>query len=105
MTTLLHTFLFEVSSVFTIPGRGICLEGLRHTQLERVARGDLVELRRPDDSACIAEVVAVIVFQTYVKPHPPIEERLFPVLLPPSLTKTDVPLGTTVWRIGRTLKA
>ena len=94
-----QSFLFEVSSVFTISGRGICLEGLDHTQLESVKKGDLVELRHPDGSVCRAEIAAVSYFQTYAKPRPPIEERRFPILLPPSLTKADVPLGTTVWRI------
>ena len=94
-----QSFLFEVTSVFTIAGRGICVEGLDHTQLDCVKKGDFVELRHPDGSVCRAEIAAVSYFQTYAKPRPPIEARSFPILLPPSLTTTDVPVGTTVWLV------
>ena len=94
-------FIFKVEDTFTITGRGVCAVGLRHTQLGSLRPGDTVELRRPDRSVLRMLVAGVEWRATYAGTPPPVEERRFPVLLSPIVTKSDVPLGSEVWVVER----
>ena len=94
-------FMFKVEDTFTISGRGVCLIGLRYTQLGRLGKGDAVELKRPDGTCIRSEVAGVEWRATYAEPRPPMEERRFPVLLSPPLSKADIPIGTEVWLVEK----
>lgn len=94
-------FMFKVEDTFDISGRGIVAQGLRHTQLGSLGKGDRVELRRPDGSVLRMEVAGVERHTSFIGTPPPIEERRFGVLLSPVVASADVPLGAEVWLVER----
>ncbi len=93
--------MFKVEDAFDISGRGVVTQGLRHTQLGSLGKGDRIEVRRPDGTVLRMEVAGVELHTTFIGTPPPIETRRFPVLLSPVVTKSDIPLGSEVWLVER----
>ena len=87
-------FLFRVTDVFEIEGRGcILIPGLPAPSdaMPVIRKSDAILLRRPDGHEQ----------STYIREFESIRRDKFypeiPILLPRDLTKSDVPVGTEVW--------
>lgn len=86
--------LSTVTDVFFIEGRGcVIVPGVPHPSatIPVIRRGASITLRRPDGT----EIQSCIQALETIRRHPPALD--FPILLPPPLTKSDVPIGTEVW--------
>ena len=83
--------LFVVESVFLIGHGGpVLVPGLTRTVGDdRVRAGDRIELRRPDGSILVTRIHGI----NFVKPS----KGIYPISLPKSISKNDVPVGTEVW--------
>jgi hypothetical protein len=86
--------LFIVEHTFAIPGRGVALiPGIVPQEGEAFRAGDALELRRPDGSVVTTRIGSL----ELLCPRPRPEEVT--VMLPISISKADVPLGTQVWSV------
>jgi hypothetical protein len=89
--------LLIVEDTFAISGRGLIVASdvdLGAGYQRRIT----AELRRPDGTISHAEALAQVPFIDPPRPGP----RPQHMLLFPSLTKTDVPIGTEVWMTEET---
>jgi hypothetical protein len=90
--------LFTVADVFAIEHRGcVLVPGIPDSSsgFPGIKRGVTITLRRPDGSE----------IQTTIKEFEMISARprayfATPILLPSTIKKADVPIGTEVWYIG-----
>jgi hypothetical protein len=84
--------LFVVEETFTIFGQGIgLLPGVpKYEGGPRVAPGMSIELRRPDGTILATTIRAIEWIQTPPGPAAPL-------LMPPEISKEEVPAGTEVW--------
>jgi hypothetical protein len=87
-------FLCRVEDVFEITGRGCVLTpGVSEATPGdiKVRADDAIELRRPDGSVLHTRIHALEFLDG------PGKRSCVPVILPPELTKSDVPIGTEIW--------
>lgn len=87
---MVKQYLFTVSVTFAIKGRGLILmPGIQAGP--KVHIGDTVELRRPDGTLFTSTIRGI--------EFPPLSwpARAVPILLPATVVKDDVPIGTEVW--------
>ena len=88
------TLLSTVEDVFEIEGRGcVITPGLGSSTPSPlpIRRSDPISLHRPDGSIIETHVHAIEFL------HGSQHRSCFPILLPPNITKADVPIGTEVW--------
>lgn len=90
----MNTLLFTVVDTFMIEGRGLVLAADVRSDQVGLRVGQSIELRRPDGSTAVSEVAGI----AHVSPYDP--ERALDILLPPGISKEDVPAGTEVWSRG-----
>jgi hypothetical protein len=86
-------FLFAITGTFEVKGI-VCVEPLVPFALcegERLKKGDILELRKPDGS-----VVQTTLFGLE---WPSPSRGALIMTLPPPLTKNDVPAGTEIWKM------
>jgi hypothetical protein len=91
--------LSVVDDVFQISGRGsvVVVPGIPRDGGDwRVKGGDTVTLRLPNGAETSTVIGGI---EMASPPHP----SFIPLLLGPGLTKTDVPIGTEIWMIERSL--
>lgn len=90
-------FLFVVQLAVDLPPLGLVLTRGVPVDDPRIGKGDPIELRRPDGS-CLRTEVASFMWPE----HGPHFEGLKckPIVLPPPLSSSDVPVGTKVWFLG-----
>lgn len=87
----MNTLLFTVVDTFMIEKRGLVLAADVRGDQVSLRVGESIELRRPDGSTVVSRVVGIARFV----PYDP--ERTLDILLPPGISKEDVPAGTQVW--------
>ena len=86
-----HTLLFTVTDRFSITGRGtVVVPGVPWKGVPSVKRGDPLILRTPN-----GEIIETAIEDVERIMGARIEA--FPVLLPSSIQKSDVPIGTEVF--------
>ena len=89
------TFAFHVADTFQIEGRGVVLMGdTSTTDIDsrfRFQAGDRIELRQAGHTLLRSHFAG----HEFVTPSRP--DRPFAFLLPPDVTKRDVPIGAEVW--------
>ncbi len=90
----MNTLLFTVVDTFLIEKRGLVLAADARSDQVSLRVGESIELRRPDGSTVVSTVAGIARFV----PHDP--ERTLDILLPPDISKEDVPVGTQVWSHG-----
>lgn len=81
------TFLFKVENRFVISDRGLVLTPGLRDKMKFVKTGSKIRLIRPDKS----EVTTLIQGIAFEGSHD--------ILIPSTITKDDVPVGTEVWTI------
>jgi hypothetical protein len=89
--------LFTVENIWTIRGRGRCIEGFKFEQYPLFKIGDGLLIARPDGShiqAIIKEIERPDT-RVYVGAPPPFSQRRFALVL----DIDDIPLGSVVLRI------
>ena len=87
--------VMTVSDIVTISGKPILLFPGLPRDLQRTIRvGDQIELRRPDGTRVSTTLAGI--------EHARMLNRIsqWPLRLPDSISKTDVPVGTEVWWIS-----
>jgi hypothetical protein len=90
--------LIVVTDVFEISGRGICLAPLvPHVLIdpdlgERLRPGDQLELRKPDGTVTTVKLYGLGIFRP--------SQGGLSIELGPAITKSDVPIGTEIWRVA-----
>lgn len=87
----MNTLLFTVVDTFLIENRGLVLAADVKRDRVGLRVGESIELRRPDGSAIVSKVAGIVRFVPYDR------ERALDILLPPDISKEDVPVGTQVW--------
>lgn len=85
--------LFTVDEVFTIEGRGTVICGFKADQYSQIKVGDALVLQRPDSTSLDTNVTAV-----YLVNCEWLENPGYGVLVDPTVTREDVPIGTKVCR-------
>ncbi|HEV2862011.1 MAG TPA: hypothetical protein VGX48_13465 [Pyrinomonadaceae bacterium] len=90
----MSTLLFTVVDTFLIEKRGLVLAADVKSDRVSLRVGESIELRRPDGSIVVSKVAGI----AHLSPYDP--ERTLDILLPPDISKEDVPVGTQVWSRG-----
>ncbi len=88
------TLLSTVEDVFEIEGRGcVVAPGLSESTPPhiRLRTRDPISLHRPDGSIVETHIHALEFLDG------PNRRMCVPILLPPNITKADVPIGTEIW--------
>ena len=88
------TLLCTVEDVFEIEGRGcVIAPGLDQSTSPQIhlRNRDPISLHRPDGSSLNTHIHALEFLDCSNR------RWYVPILLPPNITKADVPIGTTVW--------
>ncbi len=87
--------LFRITEVLTIPNRGIVLlPGLNFVGDERFRVGEPLLLKRPDGTVIDATIGAIQLLWAVESPF-----LAEPAIMPTTLCKEDVPIGTEVWSV------
>jgi hypothetical protein len=84
----LGTFLFEVEDRFVISDRGLVLTPGLGDKVKFVRTGTQIRLIRPDKSEVTTSIKGIMF------------EGNHDILIPLTIAKDEVPVGTEVWTIG-----
>ena len=84
-------FLLKVEEVFELTGRGCVLDpAIPSATSLHIAINDPLELRRPDGSVIRTHLYAFM----HLRPN---IHQVTPLVMPPEIKKSDIPVGTEVW--------
>ena len=85
--------LFKIEHTFLIAGRGLVLTpGINPEGEERFYMGSAIEIRKPDGTSVLTTISGL----ELLCPNP---KNTITILLPKSITKDAIPIGSEVWSV------